>query len=92
MLRTFVLVLISGIVLTGAYLALNPPEVANLSLPRRRPAAHAWELALAVWLWDSGRWLADYCRLSFVAVAHWGRHNLPVLVLAGHPALGTGPS
>ncbi len=49
-LRTFVLVLISGIVLTGAYLALNPPEVAHMSLPRRRHPAHVWEWAVPVGL------------------------------------------
>ena len=27
------------------------------------------ELALAAGLWNSGRWMADYCRLRFVAVA-----------------------
>ena len=49
-LRTFVLVLISGIVLTGAYLALNPPEVAHMSLPEGRRPAHAWEWAVPVGL------------------------------------------
>ncbi len=49
-LRTFVLTLIAGIVLTGAYLALNPPRIAGLSLPGRRQAAHAWEWAVPVGL------------------------------------------
>ena len=49
-LRTFVLSLISGIVLTGAYLALNPPEVAHMSLPTGRHAAHVWEWAVPVGL------------------------------------------
>jgi signal transduction histidine kinase len=49
-LRTFVLALISGIVLTGAYLALNPPEVAHMSLPKGRQPAHAWEWAVPVGL------------------------------------------
>jgi trans-aconitate methyltransferase len=39
--------------------------------PPRRPAlaARVDELALAAGLRDSGRWMADYCRLRFVAVA-----------------------
>jgi signal transduction histidine kinase len=49
-LRTFVLVLISGIVLTGAYLALNPPEIAHMTLPKGRHPAHAWEWAVPVGL------------------------------------------
>jgi SAM-dependent methyltransferase len=32
-------------------------------------AARVDELARAAGLWDSGRWVADYCRLRFVAVA-----------------------
>jgi len=46
--RTFVLVLVAGIVLTGAYLALNPPRVADRSLPLGRRASHAWEWAVPV--------------------------------------------
>jgi two-component system sensor histidine kinase BaeS len=49
-LRTFVLALISGIVLTGTYLALNPPEVATMSLPKGRQPVHAWEWAVPVGL------------------------------------------
>ena len=47
-LRTFLLALIAGIVLTGAYLALNPPQVENTQIPARTPAAHAWEWAVPV--------------------------------------------
>ena len=47
-LRTFLLALIAGIVLTGAYLALNPPDVERMEVPAGRPAAHAWEWAVPV--------------------------------------------
>ena len=49
-LRIFLLALIAGISLTGAYLALNPPEIADLSLPGGRRVAHAWEWAVPVGL------------------------------------------
>ena len=35
--RTFVLVLVAGVALTGAYLALNPPPVADVTLPEQPP-------------------------------------------------------
>ena len=48
-LRTFLLALIAGIVLTGAYLALNPPAGrATWRCPAGRRAAHAWEWAVPV--------------------------------------------
>jgi hypothetical protein len=47
-LRTFLLALIAGIVLTGAYLALNPPDVERMEMPAARPAAHAWEWVVPV--------------------------------------------
>ncbi len=46
--RTFVLVLVAGVVLTGAYLAINPPPVADLALPEGRKASHRWEWAVPV--------------------------------------------
>jgi len=70
-LRTFVLVLVAGVVLTGAYLALNPPEVADLSLPRSRPSAHAWEWALPVGLVVA--LVAGF--LVAQATAMWGGHE-----------------
>ena len=48
--RTFVLVLVAGIALTGTYLALNPPRVHDVSLPRTPRATHAWEWAVPVGL------------------------------------------
>lgn len=70
-LRTFVLVLISGIVLTGAYLALNPPEVADMSLPRGRRATHVWEWAVPVGLVVA--LLAGF--LIAQGAAMWGGHE-----------------
>ncbi len=46
--RTFVLTLVAGVVLTGAYLALNPPPVDGVTLPDRRRVAHRWEWAVPV--------------------------------------------
>ena len=46
--RTFVLALVAGVALTGAYLALNPPPVADVALPEGRRAAHRWEWAVPV--------------------------------------------
>ncbi|GAA4407291.1 hypothetical protein GCM10023168_23180 [Fodinibacter luteus] len=48
--RTFVLVLVAGVALTGAYLALNPPRVREARLPATRRATHAWEWAVPVGL------------------------------------------
>ena len=70
-LRTFVLTLVAGIVLTGAYLALNPPEVAELSLPRARHTARAWEWAVPV-----GLVVALFAGfLAAQATAMWGGHG-----------------
>jgi two-component system sensor histidine kinase BaeS len=46
--RTFVLFLVAGVTLTGAYLALNPPPVEGVTLPRSRRPAHRWEWAVPV--------------------------------------------
>ena len=65
------LALVAGIVLTGAYLALNPPEVADLSLPRGRHAARAWEWAVPV-----GLVVALFAGfLAAQATAMWGGHE-----------------
>ncbi len=69
--RTFVLALVAGIVLTGSYLALNPPEVADLSLPPRRAPARAWEWAVPV-----GVIVALFAGfLAAQATAMWGGHE-----------------
>jgi two-component system sensor histidine kinase BaeS len=47
-LRGFVLVLLAGVSLTGAYLAMNPPAVDVLRLPVARPTRRPWEWAVPV--------------------------------------------
>ncbi|MDD9205273.1 histidine kinase, partial [Georgenia sp. 10Sc9-8] len=42
-LRTFVLVVVGGVVLAGCYLALNPPRVEAVGPPAPRPVTRAWE-------------------------------------------------
>ena len=70
-LRTFVLVLVAGIVLTGAYLALNPPAVADLALPGSRRAVRAWEWGVPV-----GLVVALFAGfLAAQATAMWGGHE-----------------
>ncbi|MGB8020049.1 MAG: DUF4153 domain-containing protein [Candidatus Nanopelagicales bacterium] len=51
-LRSFVLVLVAGVALAGAYFALNPPAVADLELPRGREhrATQTWEWTVPVGL------------------------------------------
>ncbi len=49
-LRTFVFVLLTGVALTGAYLALNPPQVDELVLPPTRRTRPVWEWAVPVGL------------------------------------------
>ncbi|WP_306790195.1 DUF4153 domain-containing protein [Phycicoccus sp. DTK01] len=48
--RGFTFVLLSGVALTGAYLALNPPQVDAVVLPERRRARPVWEWAVPVGL------------------------------------------
>ncbi|KRE61024.1 DUF4153 domain-containing protein [Nostocoides sp. Soil756] len=47
-LRTFVFVLVAGVALAGAYLALNPPAVDVVRLPPRVRARPVWEWAVPV--------------------------------------------
>ncbi|PKW26330.1 DUF4153 domain-containing protein [Phycicoccus duodecadis] len=47
-LRTFVFVLVAGVALAGAYLALNPPAVDLVALPPRLRARPVWEWAVPV--------------------------------------------
>jgi two-component system, OmpR family, sensor histidine kinase BaeS len=69
--RTFVLVLVAGVALTGAYLALNPPPVADLALPQGRRATHRWEWAVPV-----GVVVALFAGfLVAQAAAMWGGHD-----------------
>ncbi len=70
-LRIFLLALIAGISLTGAYLALNPPEVADLALPGGRRVVHAWEWAVPV-----GLVVALFAGFTVAqATAMWGGHD-----------------
>ncbi|WP_392543091.1 DUF4153 domain-containing protein [Oryzobacter telluris] len=69
--RTFVLVLVAGVVLTGAYLALNPPATADAALPASRRASRPWEWAVPV-----GIVVALFAGfLVAQAAAMWGGHT-----------------
>jgi signal transduction histidine kinase len=70
-LRVFLLALLAGISLTGAYLALNPPQIADLALPGRRRKARAWEWAVPV-----GLVVALFAAFILAqAAAMWGGHG-----------------
>ncbi|HET7762978.1 MAG TPA: DUF4153 domain-containing protein [Phycicoccus sp.] len=47
-LRGFVLVLVTGVALTGAYLALNPPAADEVRLPPARRSRRPWEWGVPV--------------------------------------------
>ncbi len=69
--RTFVLFLVAGVVLTGAYLALNPPATSDAALPASRRTTRPWEWAVPV-----GVVVAMF--LGFLvaqAAAMWGGHE-----------------
>ncbi|HYN65480.1 MAG TPA: DUF4153 domain-containing protein, partial [Ornithinibacter sp.] len=69
--RTFVLALVAGVALTGAYLAVNPPPVADVALPEGRRAAHRWEWGVPV-----GIVVALFAGfLVAQATAMWGGHD-----------------
>ena len=69
--RTFVLVLVAGVTLAGAYLALNPPPVADVALPESRRTTHRWEWAVPV-----GIVVALFVGfLVAQATAMWGGHE-----------------
>ncbi len=69
--RTFVLVLVAGVALTGAYLALNPPPVDGVTLPESRRVAHRWEWGVPV-----GIVVALFVGfLVAQATAMWGGHD-----------------
>ena len=69
-LRVFVLVLVGGVVLAGAYLSLNPPRVESLAPPEPRPV-RAWE-----WLVPVGLVVAVFAVFVVAqASAMWGGHD-----------------
>ena len=69
--RIFVFVFVAGIALAGAYLALNPPRIADLDLPRGRTVTHRWE-----WLVPLGVVIALFVAfLAAQATAMWGGHE-----------------
>ncbi len=86
--RTFVLVLVSGIVLTGAYLALNPPATADAALPASRRTSRPWEWAVPVGIvvalfagflvaqaaamWGGHEYLRESTGLSYAEYVHQG--------------------
>ncbi|MFC7406011.1 DUF4153 domain-containing protein [Georgenia alba] len=69
-LRTFLLVVVAGLVLTCCYVALNPPPVERLALPEAQPVARAWE-----WLVPIGLVVATFAGFTVAqASAMWGGH------------------
>jgi hypothetical protein len=92
--RTFVLVLVAGVALAGAYLALNPPPVAELELPQGRRATHRWEWAVplgvvvalfvgflvaqAAAMWGGHEYLQRTTGLTYAEYVHQGFGQLTV--------------
>ncbi|KRE42278.1 DUF4153 domain-containing protein [Knoellia sp. Soil729] len=69
--RIFVFVFVAGVALAGAYLALNPPPIADLDVPRGAPVRHRWE-----WLVPLGVVIALFVAfLVAQATAMWGGHE-----------------
>ncbi|MFC7489840.1 MULTISPECIES: DUF4153 domain-containing protein [unclassified Knoellia] len=69
--RIFIFVFVAGVALAGAYLALNPPRIADLDVPRGRPVTHRWE-----WLVPLGVVIALFVLfLAAQATAMWGGHE-----------------
>ena len=69
--RVFVLVFVAGITLAGAYLALNPPRIADLDVPRGAPVRHLWE-----WLVPVAVVIALFAGFLIAqATAMWGGHD-----------------
>lgn len=69
--RIFVFVFVAGVALAGAYLALNPPQIADLDVPRGAPVRHRWE-----WLVPLGVVIALFVAfLVAQATAMWGGHE-----------------
>ena len=92
--RTFILTLVSGVALTGTYLALNPPNIADAALPATPRARHAWEWAVPVGMvvalfagflaaqatamWGGVEYLRATTGLSYAEYVHQGFGQLTV--------------
>ena len=92
--RTFLLTLVAGVTLTGAYLALNPPAVADVGLPARRRASRPWEWAVPVGIvvalfagflvaqaaamWGGHEYLQETTGLTYAEYVHQGFGQLTV--------------
>jgi hypothetical protein len=86
--RTFVLVMVAGIVLAGTYLALNPPASADAALPASRRTRRPWEWAVPVGIvvalfagflvaqaaamWGGHEYLRETTGLSYAEYVHQG--------------------
>ncbi|KGN42990.1 DUF4153 domain-containing protein [Knoellia aerolata] len=69
--RVFIFVFVAGVSLAGGYLALNPPRIADLDVPRSAPVGHRWE-----WLVPLGVVIALFAAfLVAQATAMWGGHE-----------------
>lgn len=69
--RIFVFVFVAGVALAGAYLALNPPKIADLDVPRGAPVKHRWE-----WLVPLGVVIGLFAAFLIAqATAMWGGHE-----------------
>lgn len=93
-LRTFVLVLVAGVTLAGAYLALNPPEVDRVRLPDAARTSRPWEwavplavvvalfaaflLAQASEMWGGLAYLRRTTGLTYAEYVHQGFGQLSV--------------
>ncbi|MPV88326.1 DUF4153 domain-containing protein [Georgenia ruanii] len=70
-LRIFVLGAVGAAVLTGCYLALNPPQVDRVRAPAARPVRRVWE-----WLVPVGLVVAVFAGFVLAqASAMWGGHD-----------------
>ncbi|MGB7817195.1 MAG: DUF4173 domain-containing protein, partial [Ornithinibacter sp.] len=93
-LRTFLLALVSGVALTGGYLAINPPAVDLVRLPDSPRSRQAWEwavpvalvvalfagflLAQATAMWGGVDYLRRTTGLSYAEYVHQGFAQLTV--------------
>lgn len=93
-LRAFTWFLVSGVVLAGSYLALNPPRVERIGLGEARPVARPWEwqvpvvmvivvfaaflIAQATAMWGGHHYLQRATGLTYAEYVHQGFGQLVV--------------